>query len=92
MITDAFICTCQRGVIKLYYLHRRLACKRCCNAIHASQTLHQRSVLQVSRIQSFLDNKPRLFHRTQERLKKKLGEKVMMAQGSLGTRARSLWK
>jgi hypothetical protein len=58
------------------------------------RTLDQRSrpILQASRIQSFLDNKPRLFRRTRERLKKKLGEKVMMAQGSLGTNARSLWK
>jgi hypothetical protein len=93
-VRHAFICTCQRPVIKLYYLHRKLACRRCCNAIYASQTLNQHSspVLQASRIQSFLDNKPRLFRRTRERLKKKLGEKLKMAQGSLRTRARSLWR
>jgi hypothetical protein len=46
-IRHAFICTCQRPVIKLYYLHRKLACRRCCNAIYVSQTLsqHQRPVL-----------------------------------------------
>jgi hypothetical protein len=93
-VRHAFICTCGRPVLKLYYRSRDLACLRCCNAIYASQTLDQRSrpILQVSRIQSFLDNKPRLFRRTRERLRKKLGEKVMMAQGSLGTHARGLWK
>jgi hypothetical protein len=93
-IRHAFICACGRPVLKLYYRNRYLACRRCSNAIYASQTLDQRSrpILQASRIQSFLDNKPRLFRRTRERLKKKLGEKVMMAQGSLGTNARSLWK
>jgi hypothetical protein len=91
-IRHAFICACQRPVIKLYYRHRNLGCRRCHNAIMASQTLGQRSrpILQAARIQSFLDNKPRLFHRTQERLKKKLGEKVMMAQGSLGIKHREL--
>jgi hypothetical protein len=60
----------------------------------ASQTLDKRTrpILQASRIQSFLDNQPRLFRRTRERLKKKLREKVMMAQGSLGTEARNPWK
>jgi hypothetical protein len=92
-IRHAFICGCGRAVIKVYYLNRRLACRRCQGAINASQTLDKRSrpVLQASRIESFLDNK-QLFHRTRERLKKKLGEKVMMAQGKMGTKARSLWK
>jgi hypothetical protein len=93
-IRHAFICTCGKPVIRLFYFHRNLACKCCCNARYASQALDQRSrpVLQASRIESFLDNKPRLLHRTRERLKKKLGEKIMMAQGSLKTRARSLWR
>jgi hypothetical protein len=93
-VRHAFICTCQRPVIKLYYLHRKLACRRCHDATYASRTCskRQRAVLQVSRIQSFLDNKLGLYRRTRERLTKKLGEKVMMAQGSLGTSARSLWK
>jgi hypothetical protein len=89
----AFICDCGKPVIKLYYRGRQLACQRCCNAIMASQALnqHQRPVLQASRIDSFL-NKPKLYHRTRERLTKKLGEKVMMAQGQLGTWARPLWE
>jgi hypothetical protein len=93
-IRHAFICTCGRPVIKLYYCNRHLACRRCSNARYASQTLNKqtRPVLQASRIESFLDNKPRLFRHTRERLKKRLGDKLMMAQGCLGTAARSLWK
>jgi hypothetical protein len=85
----AFICDCGRPVIKLYYRGRQLACKRCCNAIHASQAVnqHQRPVL----IESFL-NKPKLYTRTRERLRKRFGDKVMMAQGQLGTWARPLWE
>jgi hypothetical protein len=93
-IRHAFVCACSRPVIKLYYLHRKLACRRCQDSIYASQALDQRSrpILQASRIESFLDNKSGLYQRTRERLKKKFGEKVMMAQGSMGTKARSLWK
>jgi len=93
-IRHAFICACGRPVIKLYYFHRNLVCRRCCNARYATQTVnqHDRPILQVSRIQSFLDNKPRLFHRTQQRLRRKLGEKLMLAQTRLGTRATGLWE
>ena len=44
------------------------------------------------RIHDFLDNKPGLYRRTRERLRKRLTEELMRAQGSLGTRARSLWQ
>jgi hypothetical protein len=93
-IRHAFICTCGKPVIRLFYFHRNLACRRCCNARYASQTLnkHTRPILQASRIASFLDNKSRLYRRTRERLKKRLGEKLMMAQGQLGTDARGLWE
>jgi hypothetical protein len=93
-VRHASICACQRPVITLYYLHRRLACRRCHDATYASRTCskRQRAVLQVSRIQSFLDNKLGLYRRTRDRLEKRLGLKAMMAQGSLGTAARGLWK
>jgi hypothetical protein len=93
-VRHAFICACSKSAIKLYYYNRNLACRHCTGTVYVSQTLnqHQRLALQASRIETFLDNKPRLLHRTQERLKKKLSDKLMMAQGSLGTRARSLWK
>ena len=90
----AFVCTCGRPVIKLYIHHRNIACRRCHNAINTSQALnqHQRPILQASRIADFLDNKSRLFRHARERLKQKLGEKLMKAQGQLGTDARSLWE
>src|SRR5262245_18907325 len=91
-IAHAFVCDCGRSVRKLYYLNRRIACRRCQNAIYASQSLsqQQRPALQQVRIQSFLDNKSRLRHRTQEYLRQKLGEKALLAQGKQGTRALSL--
>jgi hypothetical protein len=89
----AFICSCGRPVIKLYIYHRNIACKRCCNARLASQTLGSktRPVLQASRIQSFLE-KIGLRQRTREALTKKLTEKVLMAQGRMGTKASGLWE
>src|SRR5262249_15214766 len=81
----AFICSCGCPVIKLYIVHRNIACRRCHNAIHASQTLYKRTraALQVSRLANFLDNK-RLYKRTREHLRKRLGEKLLIAQAQLG--------
>jgi hypothetical protein len=88
----SFICQCGRPTLRLYIQHQRLACRRCHNAIYASQSCDKRTrpALQVSRLTSFIDNKPRLFRRTRERLRKRLGDKVMLAQGKLGTDAKSL--
>jgi hypothetical protein len=33
----AFICECGRPVIKIYFKHQNLACRRCCNATYASR-------------------------------------------------------
>ena len=89
----AFICDCGRAVLKLYCLHRRIACRYCHNAVPASQVLGARTrpLLQIARIKSFLDTKSRLLRRTKERLKQRLGEKALIAQGRLGTDAASLW-
>jgi len=93
-IRHTFICGCGRPVLKLYYHSQRLACRRCIGAINASQALNQnqRPILQAIRIADFLDGHPRLFRRTRERLRLKLGEKLMRAQGRLGTKARSHWE
>jgi hypothetical protein len=90
----AFICECGKPVIKLFLHHQNLGCPACLKLTYTSQTLTKRTrpALQAARIQSFLDNKPRLYRHIRERLTKRLGEKLMMAQGSLGTQARSLWK
>jgi hypothetical protein len=94
-IRHVFICChCGRPVQKLYLFLRNLACRHCLQARYASQLLGPRSrpILQAARIQSFIDNKPRIFRRTRDRLQRLLGEKVMTAQGRLSTRARhSLW-
>jgi hypothetical protein len=93
-LRHAFVCDCGRSVFKVYCCNRHLACRRCHHATYASRTLGKRTrpLLQAARIQSFLDNKPRLFRRTHERLLRKLGQKTMMAQNRLATRARSLWE
>src|SRR5262245_53311023 len=79
-----FECSCGRGTVRLYVLHRHLACKRCHRAISASQTLGKRTrpLLQISRIESILA-KPRL-RNARARLTKKLGQKVLLA--------RALWE
>jgi hypothetical protein len=89
-----FLCNaCGRAIIRLYHVHNSLLCRFCCNGRYASQAISRQSrpVLEAARIQSFLDNKSRIFKRTRERLRKRLGEKLMRAQGKLGTDARSLW-
>ena len=93
-IRHVFICACGRPAQRLYLFYRNLACRHCLKARYASQTLDKRSrpILQAARIQSFLDNKPRLLRRTRDRLQRRLGEKVMMAQGRLRTRACGLWE
>jgi hypothetical protein len=87
-----FICDCGEHVQKLYFVNQYLACQYCHRLLYASQTIDRRNrpVLQAARIQAFLDNKPRLFHKTQERLRKKLGDKAMLPQTKFGTRAASL--
>jgi hypothetical protein len=91
-IRHAFVCNCGEGVLKLYHHNRRIACRYCHRGRYASQaiTANSRPSLQAARIQHFLDNKTRLLHRTRERLQKRLGANVMIAQRRLGTRATAL--
>jgi hypothetical protein len=93
-IRHAFVCGCGRAVFKVYLLNRRLACRRCHGAVNASQTLDKRSrpVLQAARIESLLNNAGGLMRSTRERLERKLGQKVLMAQSRMQTRSRGLWK
>jgi hypothetical protein len=88
----AFLCnTCGRPVVRLYYFNHVLLCRWCCNGRHATQASnqYQRPVLQALRLADFLDNKP-LWRRAKERLRKKFGDKVLRAQGKLGTDIRSV--
>jgi len=85
--------TCGKAVVRLYYYNNTLLCRWCCNGRYASRAISSpsRPILQAARIADFLDSKSRIFQRTRERLRKKLGEKLMRAQGKLGTDARSFW-
>ena len=93
-IQYGFLCnTCGRTIMKLYYVHNSLLCRHCFPSRYASQAISRQSrpVLEATRIQSFLNNKQRLFHKTQERLRKRFGEKVIRAQRKYSTDARNLW-
>jgi len=93
-IQYAFLCNSRgRAIMRLYHVHNSLLCRHCFPSRYASQAISRtsRPVLEATRIQSFLNNKKRLFHKTQERLRKRLGEKLMRAQRKYSTDARTLW-
>jgi hypothetical protein len=67
---SSFICQCGRPVISLYLRNTNLACRRCTNAIYASQTLnqYQRPALRTHRIKQYLTFRPSLTAKTKQRL------------------------
>lgn len=87
-----FACDCGRRVWKLYHLHRRIACRHCHGATYVSHnaTKKQRVILQLTRIQSFLDN-TKLTKRSKDRLIKRYGHKALMAQSKYQTQAKIPW-
>jgi hypothetical protein len=89
----AFICDCQRPVIKLYWSHANLACRRCQNAIPASQTLGKRTrpLLKALRLEAFLKLKARMSKQTRQRLQR-LSDKVLLPQSNYGTQGAKHWK
>jgi len=87
-IRHCFHCnTCGKPVKKLYYLNRSLLCRHCTKARYVSQTLGSktRPILQASRLQAFLDSRPKLKH-ARQRLEQRLGLKLMQAQSRFSTR------
>jgi hypothetical protein len=86
----AFVCQCGRPVIKLYFRHARLACRRCSGAIHASQALdkHTRPILQAHRLRAFIKLKPLLWHRTRQRLQARLKPSPELTRPRIDDRAR----
>jgi hypothetical protein len=104
----AFICQCGRPVISLHFRYANLACRRCVNAIYASQACdkHTRPVLQTHRIKQFLKFKPLLWHRTRKRLQarahslstkpvftsKRITDKALLPQLNYQTGASPLWR
>lgn len=89
----AFICQCGRAVIKLYWKHANLACRRCQNAIPASQTLDKRTrpLLKALRLQNFLKLKAKMSKQARLRLQR-LSDKVLLPQSNYGTQGAKHWK
>src|SRR5262245_28669239 len=101
----AFICECGRPVIKLYFRHANLACRRCCNATYASRTLGKRSrpVLQDIRLRTFLQLKTYMSKRNRQRLQahlsrkpleltsKRINNKAKLPQSNYSTRGAMHW-
>jgi len=84
----AFICDkCQRPVLKLYFRYGSLGCRRCHNAIHASQTCdkYSRPALQARRLQAFLKLKPLLWHKTRQRLQRRYRSLVSKTKAARST-------
>jgi hypothetical protein len=70
-----FVCNCGRSVTRVYFKGGHLACRRCTNAVYASQVCSgraTRSALQAHRLQAFLKHKPTLWHRTRKRLQARI--------------------
>jgi hypothetical protein len=89
----AFICDCGRAVIKLYWKHANLACRRCQNAIPASQTLDRRTrpLLKALRLEAFLKLKARMSKQARLRLQR-LSDKVLLPQSNYGLQGPKHWK
>jgi hypothetical protein len=84
----AFLCnTCGKPVTRLYFHNHALLCRYCCGNKYASQAItpKNRPVLQASRLQAFLDSRPKLKH-ARKQLEQRLGLKLMQAQSRFSTR------
>jgi hypothetical protein len=102
----AFICDqCGRPVISIYLRHTNLACRRCTNAIYASQTLnqYQRPALTTHRIKQYLTFRPSLIAKTKQRLlarctststtlPKRLTDKALLPHSNYQVQALPLWR
>jgi len=65
------ICQCGRSITKLYFKGGHLACRRCTNAVYASQVCSGRTTraqLQTKRLQNFLQLKSYLSKRNRQRI------------------------
>src|SRR5262245_30359453 len=86
-IRHSVICACGKSTTKLYCIARHLACARGHRVRYASQTLGTRTrpLLQASRLQAFLDSRPKLKH-ARKHIEQRLGLKLMQAQSRFSTR------
>jgi len=71
-----FICRCGRSVTKLYCQYGSLKCRKCTNAVYASQVLGKRTrpILQALRLETFLKLKSYMSQRNRRRLKARIPE------------------
>jgi len=69
-----FICQCGRSVRRVYFKSRHLACRRCQDAVYASQLCgkHSRPILQAKRLHSFLEFKTYIGRRNRQRIETRL--------------------
>jgi hypothetical protein len=70
-----FICNnCGRSTTKLYFCHFNLVCRRCANAVYASQVCsrEKRPCLQAQRMHMFLKLKTGMWKSTRQRLKARI--------------------
>jgi hypothetical protein len=104
----AFVCECGRPVIKLYFRHLNLACRRCCNATYASRTLGKRTrpILQAMRLRAFLQLKSYMSKRNRQRLQarlfrttkplelanKRIDDRTKLPQSNYSTRGAMHWR
>ena len=104
----AFICECGRPVLKIYFKHQNLACRRCCNATYASRTLGKRTrpILQALRLETFLKLKSNMSGRNRRRLKARIPEthnkrldskrlahhRIQLPQSNYRTRGATHWR
>jgi len=79
----AFICECGRPVIKIYFKHQNLACRRCCNVVYGSQTRnkHSRPILKAIRLRNFLELKSGMSKRNRQRLKARIASATQELKG-----------
>jgi hypothetical protein len=100
------VCQCGRSVTKLYFNGGHLACRRCHNAVYASQVCgkHSRPILQAKRLRTFLELKSYMSKRNRERLKARLtpeqgrlttkrlaNDAIQRPQGNYRTRGAMHW-
>ena len=102
-----FLCQCARSVRRMYLRFGSLKCRRCCNAVYASQVCSKtmRPALQAHRLRMLLELKKGLSKRNRERLKARINpithelvskrlnhHSILKPQGNYATRGHMPWR
>lgn len=104
----SFCNNCGRAVRRLYFKHSNLNCRRCANAIYASQICsgpETRAQLQATRLRTFLQHKSGMSRRNRQRLQariprltkpqhlsKRISDRVKLPQTNHGTYGPLPWQ